>query len=858
MAQFGNTARGRKSNYRTEPELKGWCNLATQHKEWSATTANEWTATAASGLRVRAQALAKGLFRISACGGGNGVSGGGSDGNGVSAHARARAGGSVSDGGSGSISGSVSGGDNVSDGANSGGNVSDGGSGSISGSANGGVSSGASGGAAGGFAQPLLNRYQILREDWPAIPCDAKEDGGALVLAAEGHSLAISLADGSIALRGANGVETRALPEPTAEGFRLEIGLAPGDRLFGLGDESRNNINKRGQKADMWVQNVHCYTPIPFLMSSRGWGILVNTSYRHQYDLGCSREDAMVVEAREGPLDFYLFAAKDMPGMLDLYTQLSGRPMVLPKYAYGYMFICNQENDARAMLDDALRFRERGIPCDSIGLEPDWMETHYDYTVEKKWHPRKFYIPSWIRKAERNHPITFFGALDRLGFRLSLWLCCDYDLLWEEEKDSHAEKEAAAWTEEAFIADDHFMGEIHMDRQTVPGQPWFEHLKKFVDQGASAFKVDGANMILNHPDRLWAGRYRDSEVHNIMSLILGKQMNNGYAAHTGDRPMINMGAGYAGIQRYAATWAGDTGGGEKPLVSSLNLALCGVSNTSCDIEVTDMRCIHFGFLQAWTQQNNFDYWQQPWLMGDELEECFRFYARLRSRLFPYLYQYAHVAARTGMPMMRPLPLMWPDTDAYDGVTRQFMLGDALMVAAFTDEVVLPGGEWFDFWTEEKLAGGGAFPYSPPKGRGGGLFAKAGSVVATQDWAPSLERFVPGRYDLHVYPGGDFDAELIQDDGNTYKYLEGQVAATPIRLRRNADGSHSLAIGRRQGSYEGIAPLADMRVVFHGGAPAKIESGIGAALAAGSWEGLPTATVPALQHEAGDVAISWRY
>jgi hypothetical protein len=113
----------------------------------------------------------------------------------------------------------------------------------------------------------------------------------------------------------------------------------------------------------------------------------------------------------------------------------------------------------------------------------------------------------------------------------------------------------------------------------------------------------------------------DEEMHNLFPVIYAKQMSKGFEDHTKRRSMVYSAGGYSGIQQYVATWAGDTGGGAKPLASMLNLGFSGHSNHSCDMNARDPESIHFGFLQTWAQQNNWDYWYQPWLLDDDMVSC---------------------------------------------------------------------------------------------------------------------------------------------------------------------------------------------------------------------------------------------
>ncbi len=653
-----------------------------------------------------------------------------------------------------------------------------------------------------------LNRYGILTTDFPPVVTQITEAEGSVRFSTGEATVAVRRADGFAVLSGADGEALARCTSSAAggDGFSLSIALGAEERLYGLGDESRDRLDKRGHKADMVLRNVAAYAPIPFLMSTGGWAVLVNTTWFHHWDIGATDPDTLRIHSRHGALDFYLFAGDSLPELLDQYTRLSGRPALLPQWAYGLTWVCDERGvRARDVLYEALMFRREGIPCDVIGLEPDWMDKHYDFSVDKQWSTERFHEPFWM---PHQRPGGFTKALDNMGFKLSLWLCCDYDLSEHEERELGGPGTAAEADtvgddryEEDIIRDPHFTA-VHHDSITRPGEPWFSHLRKFVDNGARAFKMDGANQVCFHPDRRWHNGMADEEMHNLYPLLLAKQMSRGFTEHCGQRAMVYTAGGYAGVQQYAATWAGDTGGSEKPLASLLNHGLSGHSNTSCDMQVWNLPGMHFGFLQPWSQILCWHQYNQPWFLPPDVYEAFRFYARLRYTLLPYLYSAAHVAARSGLPVMRAMPLCAPEDRRCDNLLLQYMLGDSLLTCAFTDTIYLPAGEWIDYWTGETLQGPRELRYQPPAGRGGPLFVKSGAILPTWPEVDYVGQRPMETLGLEVFAGSDGEFTLYEDDGLTPAYLEGQVAVTRIQSKVT-EGKVVLTIGPREGGYEGM-------------------------------------------------------
>ncbi len=679
------------------------------------------------------------------------------------------------------------------------------------------------------FREPALVRYGILNVQADSgTTIEIIEAPGQLVVATAEATVSVDTVCGTMALTRADGtLLTHDVTPPwsdSARGFGATLSLADGERLYGLGDVTRERIQKRGLRSMMWVRNVESYVPIPCVMSSRGWGLLLNTTWRHFFDLGAANPGELRFWGTQGELDYVLFVGDDLPALLDVYTNIAGKPALLPLWGYGLTFVSNEQANAREMLDDCLNLRREAIPCDLIGLEPGWMSKHYDYSVEKAWHPERFYIPPWAPKG----PQTFLGAADRLGFKMSLWLCCDYDLSFEAERRAgvagYAPPEDRAQHADDFELDYHQHLPVMMDQLTRPEEAWFEHLKPFVDQGVSAFKMDGARQVNEHPDRRWGNGMGDEEMHNLYPVLLNQQMAEGFSVHTGRRPMIYSSGGYMGIQQFAATWAGDTGGGPKPLISMLNHGLSGHSNASCDMDVFTPAGIHFGFLQPWSQVCSWAYWRHPWLLGDKLLPLFKSYARLRYRLLPYLYAMAHRAATSGLPMMRAMALAFPDDPQSDDLLQQYMLGDALLVAAFTEHVHLPEGVWFDLWTGERFEGPQDLDYALPGTRpdglvpGGPLFVRAGSIIPTWPVMDYVGQKPVTEVGLQIYP--DLVTQqvtrfvLYEDDGETLAYLDGAAAEAEITVTVDP-GQMRLVVGPRRGAYAGMLAARTYEVSIHG-------------------------------------------
>jgi alpha-glucosidase (family GH31 glycosyl hydrolase) len=231
------------------------------------------------------------------------------------------------------------------------------------------------------------------------------------------------------------------------------------------------------------------------------------------------------------------------------------------------------------------------------------------------------------------------------------------------------------------------------------------------------------------------------------------------------------------------------------------------------MDVSKVDGIHFGFLQTWAQQNNWDYWFQPWLLNDSETAAFRQYGQLRYKLLPYLYSSAAEAAATGYPVMRAMPLAYPDDPAWDACRSQYMLGDFFLVSAFAKEVRLPAGVWIDYFSGKRHTGPATLPVTVTPTQGGALLIKQGAIIPTWPPCDHVEQGWSPEVGLMVYPGASSSFTLHEDDGRSLGYRKGQFAHTRLTCE-TVGKSVRLTIGAREGRYADMPATRDFTATMH--------------------------------------------
>lgn len=687
------------------------------------------------------------------------------------------------------------------------------------------------------FTESLMERYEIIKTDWSEVKTDISDKGEVWTLKTPEYSLAINKKTGVMTVKDAKGGkvirEVRFLPEkeglcgemrsfinekyadlkvadngggiigddngkfgevdkheiPAADAVSiLSISMEDGERFYGGGSTSRDHIQHRGEFLRMWTTYQQTEIPMPFMMSSRGWGVYNNSTRKSFFDIGNQQKSKFNIINTFDEADFFLMMGKDMPAVLNEYTLVTGRTYVLPKWAYGLCFGPNMREEQFDILNDAVRFRQFDVPCDVFWLEPQWMEKRYDFSTKKKWNYDRFSPePYWLQDQypKTMHNRLFIGKLRSMGFHLALWLCEEYDLSIQEE-DIIAERTGGKLS-----------GQEH----------WMDHLTVFMDQGVEGFKLDPARTIDNHTNWEYYNGRTDKEMHNLNQVLLPKQMRELGRKYNGKRTWHHYCGGWSGTQRWTASTSGDNGGGKTALYDQLNLGMSGFLNTSCDVmsvpRELEMQGLHFGLFLPWVQINSWFSMMHPFYYAKEEQDIYRFYVKLRYSLAPYIYSMALEAAQNGMPIVRSMPLCFPEDRNCDDMTYQYMFGDNFCVGIFTNEIYLPKGTWTDAWSGEKIVSKGeTFTREYPSDRAGLLFIREGAIIPTQ---PDVEYLGARPFDrviLKVYPHGDSAYTMLDDDGESYEYENGGIASTLFESHER-DGGVEVVVNPVQGSFKGM-------------------------------------------------------
>jgi alpha-glucosidase len=361
-----------------------------------------------------------------------------------------------------------------------------------------------------GPSETLLERYRFLKPLAPAAGCQAAgdrlmlADGSALRLDKHGGFQLVDAAGTTIVATTTGTKPGTAATATGNAGWQLSLPMAESEKIIGGGDHRRDRLLLNGERSQLWVRYQLSHVPVPLFLSSRGYGLFFNTTRRVLYDIGATTPGVQTYKVAKDYLDVYIIRGASYDEIIASYCSLTGLPPLPSERSFGGWLLANEFSNGQEVVALARNLRTARIPMDHIGLEPYWMDTRYDFSADKQWSKTRF-----LHWGDKGGPVSMIKTLARQGFTLGLWLCSKWDLTWEEERRIGADTQSG---DEIFDMSDiemtHFddnVGHkpIRMDDLTKRDEPWFEHLKTFIDHGVRFFKLDPAVLINEFPDRLY-------------------------------------------------------------------------------------------------------------------------------------------------------------------------------------------------------------------------------------------------------------------------------------------------------------------------------------------------------------------
>lgn len=532
--------------------------------------------------------------------------------------------------------------------------------------------------------------------------------------------------------------------------------------------------------------------PAPFFMSSNGWGALRNTYAPGRY----SFDDTVKLSHREARFDSYYFVGHSLKDVLNSYTDITGKPFLMPRWAMsmGDANCYNRGAKANAKTIGSTSTGFSGLTPSVINLIAD------EYVAHDM--PRGWILPNDGYGCGYTRLDSVVKELHKRGF---------YTGLWTESGVTKIAREVGEFGSRLCKLDVAWVG---------PGYK---------------FAIDGATAAYN-------GIEQNSDARGFVWMVCGWAGSHRNAVlWTGDQA-----GSWSYIRWHIPTVIGSG-------LSAQNCAtgdIDGIFGGSDSTYVRDLQWKCFTpvlmSMSGWASNNkNGIKDKQPWLFGEPFTSINRKYLMLKQRLTPYMYTLCAEANKTGVPAVRALVLEYPDdpnTWGEEKTRYEFLLGKDLLVAPVykseskRDSIYLPKGTWIDFWDGKRLAGNTTLDSYPAPLDKLPLFVRSGAIIPMYqqmmyDWERPTDTLT-----LRIFPNGISTYDLYEDDGLTRDHRVGASATTtfgvsateggvgPIEVTLNpARGDFKGRLKERSYLLEVVTPYSPQTVWVNGKKVARLSS-----------------------------------
>ena len=498
--------------------------------------------------------------------------------------------------------------------------------------------------------------------------------------------------------------------------MRQQLSLGVGELLYGTGERFSPFV-KNGQSIDIWnadggTNTDQAYKNIPFYLSNKGYGVLVNHPENVSLELGTEMVTRAEFSVEGGYLDYFLFNGPTMKDVLTSYTDITGKPSLPAPWTFGLWlstsFTTNYDEDTVMSFVDGML--ERNIPLRTFHFDCFWMKEYH--WSDFLWDERVF-----------ADPVGMIKRIKEKGLNICVWInpyIGQESALFAEgmEKGYFLKRH----TGETWQWDMWQPGMAIVDFTNPEAYKWYQDkLEVLIDMGVDSFKTDFGERIPT--DVVYYDGSDAKKMHNFYTYLYNKCVFELLEEKRGKgQAVLFARSATVGGQKFPVHWGGDCWSDyesmEQSLRGGLSLLMSGFGYWAHDIggfESTSTpdvykRWVAFGLLSSHSRLHGSTSYRVPWLYDEEAVDVVRFFTCLKAKLMPYLFKTAVDTSKTGIPTMRSMVLDFTKDRNCSYLDKQYMLGDNLLVAPIFNEdgigeYYLPEGRWTDFLTGEEVTGG---------------------------------------------------------------------------------------------------------------------------------------------------------
>lgn len=604
----------------------------------------------------------------------------------------------------------------------------------------------------------------------------------------------------------------------------LEFAYDPTEHFSGLGHGyfgRAQNIDLKGQliERNYGKQQIE-QAPliVPFYLSSKGYGVFVNSTFSNQFNFGQDGRYQIKLDDSgfDAQMDVFFIAGPKLAQVLDNYTQLTGRPRLPTKSMFGLQLSDKGHDHNSATPSDEnwwktkiTEHRSAGYPLDHVVNDNRWRAEGGKRCESKiEWDKGRYPEPSeygsWLKQnglvttLDFNRCIAQFSDGWEETFNLPETGAIDFN----ESAPDLTNPDFQDWFWNVFY-------EKSLDpKLSYPGDAlWID---EFDEQGAAP-----KTMLL-------ANGLSSAEMRNYWFFLIAKSLvGEGWdKSDINKRPYVWVRGMTAGAQRWATLWSGDIYPNYTDMAGQVRaMQLAGLSGfpfwghdaggfydweagVGPDEAMYQQWAMAFGSFAPIWKPHGMGQSRWPLDRSSESRKVASKFTHLRYELMPYLYTSAHQASASGVPIARPMILDYQEHDLAWQYDLQYMWGESILVAPLTadsglKEIWLPEGQWYEYASNKTLMGEKVLSRKVKSGELP-LYVKAGAIITKRNYAQSTAFIDKSHLLIDLYLGADGQFTLYEDDDITELYrTSGQIRKTQIKY--NAKQA-TLSIDAAVGSY----------------------------------------------------------